>query len=82
MALTICHQIVAIKVSLLVTRDVGYLKPQETRASNIRALRVADIRFGRQLKDRTGVEDRARRGQVQQPPEVSPDGVRMIFARV
>jgi hypothetical protein len=83
MALTICYQIVAIEVSLLITRGVGYLKPQETRASSIRALRVAEIRFGTHLEDRTGVEeDRSRNGQVQQPPEVSPDGLRMIFERV
>ena len=82
MALAICHQIVAIDVSPSIAGGVGYLKPQETRASSIRALRVAEIRFGTHLEDRTGVEDRARNGQVQQPPEVSPDGFRMIFERI
>lgn len=85
MALAICHQIVAIDVSPSIAGGVIFLKPQETRASSIRALRVAEIRFGTlgtHLGDRTGVEDRARNGQVQQPPEVSPDGFRMIFERV
>ena len=54
MALAICHQIVAIETSI--AGGVGYLKPQETRASSIRALRVAEIRFGTHLEDRTGVE--------------------------
>ena len=54
MALAICHQIVAIDVSPSVAGGVGYLKPQETRASSIRALRVAEIRFGTHLERQNG----------------------------